>query len=250
VDPLEGFEAELAARGLRHAVDVSSGRCVIWVHGARLMVSLDNLARQLTGTEHDREQISWFTDQVLAAAQPASLTAEGLSWCLEPSHYQESAEYRAAVSPRLDRVLVHADAAGAPIHWITPRHLSELGLSAEAAAQRAWANLDAALRQAAQLTNPAPGGVTLLSFASGVPSKASLLLAPSLREAISDVAGWPVLAVAPDRDFVYIWNASHRELISRLGGVVTREHGRAPYPLSTEVLHISDTIHAIGSYQA
>jgi hypothetical protein len=112
VDPLEGLEAELAARGLRYAVDVSSGRCVIWVHGARLMVSLDNLVRQLTGTEHDREQISWFIDQVLAAAQPASLTAEGLSWCLEPSHYQESAEYRAAVSPRLDRVLVHRAGPG------------------------------------------------------------------------------------------------------------------------------------------
>jgi hypothetical protein len=83
-----------------------------------------------------------------------------------------------------------------------------------------------------------------------VPSNASLLLAPSLRVAVSKVVGWPVLAVAPDRDFLYIWNGGHRELITRLGAVVVRTHSRAPYPLSTEVLEISDAIRSIGSYSA
>jgi hypothetical protein len=41
-------------------------------------------------------------------------------------------------------------------------------------------------------------------------SNASLLLAPTLREMIEDVIGWPVLAVAPDRDFVYMWNRPPR----------------------------------------
>src|SRR5260370_42120503 len=78
VDPQELFEAELARRGLRHAADVRSGGCVVWVRGAKLAVSLDNLARQLTGDEGDAERVAWFTDQVIAAAGPAALTADGL----------------------------------------------------------------------------------------------------------------------------------------------------------------------------
>ena len=247
---MELFTAELAARGLRHAVDPGSGRCVVWIGEARLMVSLNNLARQLAGYGDQGERVAWFVDQVLAAAAPSSLTPAGLYWCLERCDYADSAPYREAISPRLDRVLAHADAAGSLIRWITPRALSEMGLPAGEASERAWSNLDAALSRAERVTFEAPGNVTVVSFAASrpLPSKASLLLAPSLREAVSDVTGWPVLAVAPDRDFVYIWDASRRELIGRLGGVVTREHARAPYPLSTEVLHIGDSIRAVGSY--
>lgn len=215
------------------------------------MVSLDNLARQLTGSGDHGEYVSRFADQVLAAAASASLTPAGLYWCLEPSDYEDGAPYREVISPRLDRVLVHADASGLLIRWITVRALSEMGLSAGEASERAWSNLDAALSWAERVTFQAPGGVTMVSFAASrpLPSKASLLLAPSLREAVSDVTGWPVFAVAPDSDFIYIWDASQRELIGRLGGVVTREHARAPYPLSTEVLHIGDSIRAVGSYR-
>jgi hypothetical protein len=85
-------------------------------------------------------------------------------------------------------------------------------------------------------------------LATELPSKASLLLASALREMIEDAIGWPVLAVAPDRDFVYLWNASRRDLIPRMGGVVCREHAQAPYPLSTEIFQISDSLRAIGTY--
>lgn len=90
-------------------------------------------------------------------------------------------------------------------------------------------------------------GATVAVLATELPSKASLLLAPALRERIEDVIGWPVLAVAPDRDFVYVWNASRRDLITGLGGVVTREHARAPYPPSTEIFQIGDSLRAIGA---
>jgi hypothetical protein len=87
-------------------------------------------------------------------------------------------------------------------------------------------------------------------LATELPSKASLLLAPALRERIEDVIGWPVLAVAPDHDFVYLWNASRRDLITGMGAVVTREHARAPHPLSTEIFQIGDSVQAIGAYAA
>jgi hypothetical protein len=81
---VELFEAELARRGLRYSAASSPGRCVVWVDGTRLAVSLDNLVRQLTGAEDDAQRVSWFIDQVIAAAQPSSLTTDGLYWFLEP----------------------------------------------------------------------------------------------------------------------------------------------------------------------
>jgi hypothetical protein len=218
------------------------------VDGTRLVVSLDNLARQLAGGEDDLQQVAWFTDQVIAAARPAALTTDGLYWFLEPRDYQVAPDYREQVSPRLDRVLVHAE--GALIRWATPQALSDMGVPVEAASQHAWSNLDTALARAEPVTYPAPGGATLLSFAAALPSKASLLLAPSLRAAVEDTVGWPVLAVAPDRDFLYLWGAGYRDLVDRLGGVVTREHAQAPYPLSTEIFEIGDSIRALGRYQA
>jgi hypothetical protein len=100
------------------------------MHGKKLTVSLDKLARQLAGDDRDAGRVAWFADQVIGAAGPAALTADGLCWHLQPNDYQDRPEYRAAVSPRLDRVLVHADPGTALIRWITPRVLSELGLSA------------------------------------------------------------------------------------------------------------------------
>src|SRR5258708_27133183 len=99
VDPQELFEAELARRGLRHAADVRSGRCVVWVRGAKLAVSLDNLARQLTGDEGDAERVAWFTDQVIAAAGPPALTAHGPYLCLEPDQYPGKPPHPAAPTP-------------------------------------------------------------------------------------------------------------------------------------------------------
>jgi hypothetical protein len=249
VDARELFEAELARRGIRYISDSGSGRCVVWAGGGKFVVSLDNLARQVTGDKSDPDRVAWFTDQVIGAAGPAALTADGLYWYLEPNDYQDRPDYRAAVSPRLDRVLVHADPGAALIRWMTPRALSELGLPAEAAAERAWSNLDAAARRAPQVTTGPKDGVTLLSFAAGSPSSASLLLAPALREVVSGVVGWPVLAVAPERDLIYLWNARHPDLAARLGTMVVRMHASAPYPLSTELFAISDSIRAIGSYQ-
>ena len=80
----------------------------------------------------------------------------------------------------------------------------------------------------------------------GLPSKALLLLAPSLRAAISPITGWPVLAIAPDRDSTCIRDAAHPWLTGHPSAITTREHARAAYPLSAEVFQISDSIKAIG----
>lgn len=246
MDARELFRAELAQRGAAFTV-TGDGRWLVSVGSLQIVVSLDNLDRQLAGEGADSERIAAFTSQVLAAAQLSPMTASGLYWFIEPNDYLVAAEICAPVSPRLDRVLVHVSNDGGLICWVSHAQLDKAGLTAAHAAERAWANLDQAVRQA-QVTTVQIAGAVVAMLATELPSKASLLLAPALREMIEDVIGWPVLAVAPDRDFVYLWNASRRDLLTGMGGVVCREHARAPYPLSTEIFQISDSLRAMGAY--
>jgi hypothetical protein len=57
------------------------------------------------------------------------------------------------------------------------------------------------------------------------------------------------MAVAPDRDFLYLWAARHTDFVHRVGKGVVREYLKASYPLSTEVYEINDEgIRAVGAF--
>lgn len=64
---------------------------------------------------------------------------------------------------------------------------------------------------------------------TSLPFKTALLLAPNFKQIISPALGWPLYAIAPDRDFLYLWAASRSDFIQRVGGVVVREFTTAPY---------------------
>ena len=62
---------------------------------------------------------------------------------------------------------------------------------------------------------------------------------------------WPaaVLGVMPARDFLYLWNATEKGFVNRLGGVVVREFEASPYPISRDVFEVSDGgLRAIGEF--
>jgi hypothetical protein len=92
-------------------------------------------------------------------------------------------------------------------------------------------------------------GVRLGFVTTAIPFKSALILAPNLKEVVAPVLGWPLHAVMPDRDFLYLWDARHTTFLNRVGGVVVREFAAAPYPLTTEVFEIGDGgIAAIGAF--
>lgn len=70
--------------------------------------------------------------------------------------------------------------------------------------------------------------------------KASMILSPNFREFISPDLGWPVFVVAPCRDFIYILPHEHKEFLGRLGRVVIDEYNNSGYPITKDVLEISD----------
>lgn len=243
------FENELRKRGFRFDIDAKSGRHAVEIRDERLLVSLDNLERDVA-KEGDIGCISRFVDAIAASAGASeeAVSANQLYWCLEPSDYKEKADFRVAISDRVDRVLVHLSPDGRLVTWITPSMLQSLRLSESEAGVRAFNNLSRALSEA-KVESQDIDGVQLGFLNTSLPFKASLMLAPNLRQIVEPELGWPLLSVAPDRDFLYLWASRHFDFVRRVGEVVVREYSQASYPISTEVYEITaEKIRAIGEF--
>lgn len=46
--------------------------------------------------------------------------------------------------------------------------------------------------------------------------------------------------VIPARNFLYLWSATEKGFVNRLGGVVVREFEASPYPISRDVFEVTD----------
>jgi uncharacterized protein YtpQ (UPF0354 family) len=243
------FEEELRRRGFTFSIDAESGRHAVEIGGGRMLVSLDNLQRDFA-SDGDVGRVSRFVDALVASAgaPEAAVSANHIYWCLEPSDYEERADYRVAMSDCVDRVLVHLSTDGRLVTWVTRSMLDSLGLTEADAGDRAFTNLGRALSEAS-VESQFIDGVQLGFIGTSLPLKASLILAPNLREVVGAVLGWPLMAVVPDRDFLYLWAARHTDFVQRVGHVVVREYSQASYPISTEVYEIAyKAIRAIGAF--
>ncbi len=241
------FEEELRQRNIPFSIDADSGRHALNIGGMHLLVSLHNLERDLAG-DGDTGRVPRFVDSIASECGNAELSVDQLYWCLEPNDYEEKADFRSAVSDRVDRVLVHLDRTNRHITWVTPGMLEALGLTDAEAGTRAFDNLGRVLGESTVEFQDIDG-VRLGYLGSFLPFKSALLLAPNLQEVAGSVLGWPLLAVAPSREFLYLLAARHTEFIPRIGGVVVQEYSTGSYPISTEVFEITEeAIRVIGEF--
>lgn len=234
------FQSELHRRGLAFSIEADTGRYVMESGGSRLLISIENLRKDFE-RDGDTGRVMRFVDAVLASRAPQQerYTPEQLYWCLEPNDYSEPADYRVPVSECVDRVLVVLSNDGRLVTWLTPEMLKSVGLSEAQASTKAFENLALALEKTAIEVQDV-AGVKVVFLSTAVPFKASLMLAPNLRKRLEPVIGWPVTAVTPDRDFIYIWASRDSEFVNRVGNVVVKEYRESSYPISTEVYEIGD----------
>jgi hypothetical protein len=249
----ELFEQELNRRGVAFARDADSGRYEVKrADGTRLQISLENLCREFY-RDNDPAHIARFIDTALSVRRIAKLWAEaerGLYLNLEPSDYADRSVLASTISGHVDSVPVLFDRNTGLITWVTLGMLRDWSVDVDALNRGAGVNLDEELRTAT-LEFHEFDAVQLGFINSLLPFKASLVLAPNFRSFAEPILGWPLLAVAPARDFLFVWNARHREFINRLGSVVVKEYKTSPYPLSTEVFELTDQgMRAIGAFQA
>lgn len=140
--------------------------------------------------------------------------------------------------------------SGGRIIWINQADLDRWGIGRDELEERAAENLNAEIARATLHLNEAQG-TRFLMIGSCLAFKASLLLASTLRDKVEPEIGWPIYAIAPSRDFLWMWGEKdHPRFTNLLGSVVKREFLEAPYPVTPEVFCISDEgISAIGAFE-
>jgi hypothetical protein len=244
------FEEELRRRDVTFRIDPDSQRYVIGHGKLELKVSLENLRRTYE-QKGDAASVVFFVDTVLRSSsetQPWTDAQTNVFFCLEPANYAEKSELCTAVSDLVDRVPVCFDPSRNTMTWVTSAMLNDWQVSLPELTAQASENLANALSKA-ELEHSEIDGMRLGWLTTKLFFKSALILAPNLKQVVSPILGWPLLAVVPDRDFLYLWDARHQALVNRVGGVVVKEFNAAPYPLSTEVFSISDNgTTAIGAF--
>lgn len=243
------FEAELTGRDVSFTHLETDGCYLVRTPEGDRTVSLDNIAR-VYAQEQAPGAVIGFVDEVLN-------TFDLPSWPDARSHIYFAAEscdcefgdslYQ-HVTKEVAWVLVVTDPDERSIVWLTPGNLAEWGVTqaeVELAAYENIAQLLAEIRPEVELID----GMGLAMIPLNSVFKASVIFSPNFKAFISQELHWPVLVVIPCRDFIFALSENDTALLQRMGSVVQREYRESGYPITTEVLRISDSgIEAIGAF--
>lgn len=228
----------------RYEVDMPQGARSVYVGNVKRNFERDK----------DAAAIGRFVDRILAIQPQESLP----NWAEAKRHLfplLESSEVEVGketiTRSKSDRTKImlafHVEGSG-EIRFVQSFDLERWGVSSAVAWQTAFDQLNERAMKT-EVTLLDAGGVSLALISAEEPYKASLLLASNLRKRVPPSLGWPLVAVAPARDFVYLLSKAELQNAPGLGTVVVREFKQSGYPISTEVWELSDSgIEAIGEY--
>lgn len=243
------FETELEKRGVAFKPGAEDGVYRLRIGGTDLIVNTENISRNYR-RDGDARQVVHFVDQVVAAShQPPWVEAKSLVFfSAEPSDGEFGDAIRSKLTDTVDRVLVVTNFGESKVSWVTPAMLEKWRVSREDVENAASGNMAKLLTgKSLEIRNVDNGKLGMVPVDSVF--KASVIFAPTFKAFVSKDLGWPVLAVLPARDFIYVLAEKDKDLLGRMGRVVVREYGNSGYPITTEVLRISDDdIAAIGNF--
>lgn len=242
------FESELKRRAIPFTNDPKTGRYSVGAEKPRL-VALETLAREYA-IDRDPDCVPQFVEAMLngGATPDWSIARESILFALEPNDYAESPELRLSLSKRVDRVPILIDQRLGTWQWINRQMLETWSVTIDDVTKAASAAATSALAFS-RLECSVIEGLTLGFFETALPLKSPLLLAPNLKEIVEPILGWPLHAVVPDQDFIYVWPVTAERFCERIGSVVVREYSIAPHPVTTELFKIDDEgMKAVGAF--
>jgi hypothetical protein len=249
----ELFQAELTRRGLKYSI-ADDGQYEIALGEMDASVSLANIRRDFE-RDGDPAAIARFVEQLVRRQQPARPgwpeVKPLLRYSLEPSDYDvDFGEIlHEGLTENLLKLFVFVSEDGSRISWIGTPHLTEWQVSRQEIMAQADANMDQLAGETTLEVDEIDGVKLGMLSTEETPFKGSLILSPRFREIVEPMLGWPVLAVVPVRDFVYVLARQNIEFLGRLGGVALREYQESGHPVTLEVLEVSDQgLKAIGTF--
>jgi hypothetical protein len=241
------FEGELRRRGVEFSVTEEGYK--VATRSGDLLVSLENVGRDYK-RDKDPTAVIQFVDMVLAPRElpPWQDSKTQLFFLATPSDYDFGATIHHAVSKEAAKVLVLTDLQEGRISWVAASDLAAWNVTREQAEGAAESNLARLVDGKRLVVDEIDGAkVGLVPIESRF--KSSIIFAPNFKAFVTQDLEWPILAVIPCRDFVYLFAEKDRHLIDGIGSIIQREYRESAYPITTEVLKISDHgIQAIGAF--
>jgi hypothetical protein len=251
-DAVAVFEGELQRREIAFR-RLEENVYVVESDNGDLTVSIENRRRDAE-RDDDPGALRRFVDDIVAAARemgtpivPWTEARDYVLLAVESSDQDFEDVLIRPLTQELSSIVTLTNAEHSRVTWVTDRMCADWGIQVSDVVAAARRNQDALLR-GIELQVQQSGKFRLGLVPLDSPYKASVILAPSFRAWVEPHLGWPVYAVIPCRDFIYVF-PQDQELLGRVGGVVVQEFKKSGYPLTTEVLSISDEgIAAIGKF--
>jgi hypothetical protein len=247
----ERFMEEVHRRGLHVGQPLPDGRVALVLEDRELVVRLDNLFRSLRRNAAP-DTVSRFLDGILESQQPLPAWPDAraqVRFCAAQPPEEETDVIAVPVTDRLISVVCWVDAQEERVRFVGENQLAIWGVEDEELLLTASYNMGRML-EAVPLEVHRRKGVRVGVLETTSPFKASLVFAPNLRTKLEPSLGWPVVAAIPCRDFVFLFGAGDLDAIKEeIGGVVLKEFRESSYPLTTELLHISEQgVTAVGHF--
>jgi hypothetical protein len=254
------FERRLRSRGAWFAFDVDTDTYRIAnADGLESAISLSNAVREFAGDGDIYRAIRFADNMLLAVGYPKdwSTVRHQVLWDIQSSMLEGQSDLTYHLSDQTHQVPVIFDPETKHILFLDSHMLIEMNVREEMVEQAAYENLCAEAWNAVFIVREY-AGVKYAIVTTHLPSKASLILAPNLREIVEPNLGWPLFAVIPRRDFMFLYDArcfdrGAEDIFKKvpgLGNIVLEEFELGAYPLSTEIFKITDQgVRAVAEYR-
>lgn len=241
-EALKMFTEQLHEKGVQITEITEDGFLIVEHDGATLTINFENIQRNYLRTK-DPQIISDFVEQVMSAFKPFpewEIAKDHLLMLAEPEDSDLEHIVCVQVTDTICKVLEYFDEDGGRLIWLNESQLARWNVTREEALEAAALNM-AKLMEETKIRTSEVQGMKLGMFSTAIAEfKASLIFAPNFKEKVAETIGWPVFAVLPTRDFIYVFAEKDQNLIHKIGPVVIEEYTQAGYPLSKDVFHISD----------
>jgi hypothetical protein len=247
------FEARMKENGITFMID-DNGLYVVQSQGTSFTVNLENVAKNYE-RDRDSDYVRRFADRLLTdynEPTPDWQTVQPfVRFQLEPDDYAD--DFAGTLHTRVDedlvKVFVYTPEDGSRITWISDATVKEWSVSAEDVIAMAESNMRKVTAESRVELTEIDGVALGMISTEEFPFKASILLADNLKQLVEPHLGFPIYAVAPCRDFVFLIPHKNKDFLGRLGGVVEKEYHGSGHPVTMDVLEITEEgVTAIGSF--
>jgi hypothetical protein len=226
--------------------------CTIMVDQQVIAINIDNLRREYGKSGNVNVIIDFVNNIISSFSQNKSLSwsdvCPHIRYSLESSIDQNFIANK--ITNNLYQVYTYTSIDKSSVIYIEQSSLEKWGVKKEDIVQVAKENMN-------NITTQTLLNIELVdNIAVGMLSmeetflKASIILSSTFRDLVYSTHGWPIYAVIPCRDFVYIISEKDIDFLGNLGEIVNREYHNSSYPITQEVFMVSDEgIHAIGTFE-